>query len=303
MSGHNIITKINKVITKYGIPYYVKKWKKIEVPKNFDPYYDPIFLNKYVKTYHPHSFTISKFLYNKHNKSIKKNQIKQKNEDERPMPTFKYDQKNKIGMITFYHFITSHLTEKEVKKENKKMVRLVEGVLKKWDVDNLNGLIIDLRKHSGGNMWPAIESLKTILGNNVTLLSFSNVKTKKSDNKWVNIKNGKINNGKYISNKLVYIRPIAILVSDDTASSGEFIAATFYGRENVKIFGDNTIKTAGALSANTSIKINNDITLFITVTLCTTADGTFHLDECLYVDKKTKTPVTDAKKWIMKQKK
>ena len=290
-----IIKQIDNTIQTNGIPYYIKKWKKIPIPDNFNDYNNfIIFLKKYVNAYHFHTHIKSEQLYNK----IQKKYMKQNKIKERPMPTFKFDKTNKIGMITFYYFYNSYDEQINIKDTNK-IIKLVHNYYIKWH--DMNGLIIDLRNHEGGNMWPHVKSLIDILGN-TTLLSFNNVKTKRTDKKWINIRNGMMYyDQEFMSNKLAFNNKIAVIVSDKTISSGEFITSIFYGRKNVKIFGDKVKKTGGYFSANGSIKINDDITLHFTSSLCTTVNGTFHKDEIIYVDKMTHKPITEAKKWILKK--
>lgn len=292
---HKIINKVDNIIKKEGIPYYLDKWKKPLIPENFKSYEDFLyFLYKYVQTYHSHSFVYSISKTEKY----KKQNIKQDNE--RPMPEFKYDERTKIGTITYYQFINDYNNEKKTMNDYKKLIKLVQTTLLTWNKKGLNGLIIDLRKHYGGNMWPVVESLLDILGD-TSLLSFTNIKAKFSDKKWINIKHGTImkKDDKLITSKIKFNNPIAVIVSHNTASSGEFITGIFYGRSNVKIFGDKTNKTAGFFSVNKTIKINDDLIFNLTNKLCTTVDGTFHVDEVIRVDKKTSSPITDAKDWIV----
>ena len=281
-----IIAKIDKAIINYGIPQYISKWIKIDIPEKFKSYTDfVIFLQKYVKVYHFHSLINSPKL-----QSDNMNQT-----ENRPFPEFEWDLKNKIGTIKFYHFYNS-ADEKKNNDTANKIIDLVETNLNKWIDRNINGLIIDLREHQGGNMWPHVQSLKNILGD-TTLLSFTNKNISHNTKKWVNLRNGKVfHNEKFMSKSIKFKKPIAVLVSKNTTSSGEFIAGIFYKRNNVKLFGE---KTGGYFSVNRGFKINDDILLFLTVALCKTVDGTLHVDERLYVDVKTNNPISSAKKWIM----
>ncbi len=290
---HKIINKIYKLIQTYGIPYYLKKWKKIDIPNKFSSPEEFIsFLNKFVKSYHRHSFI---WLVSPHKSTI------QTELESRPMPNFKWDDKNKIGTIIFYYFFNSSIRSENIKSTNE-IVRIIHTNFVNWIKLGVTGIIIDLRKHTGGNMWPHVESLKDILGD-TSLISFGNTLTEFTDKKWSNIQNNKIVwRQKFISDKLAFDKPIAIIVGKNTISSGEFIAAIFYGRSNVRIFGDKINKTVGYLSSNEVIKINKDISFALTNTLCTTVDGTFHINEYLPVDKMTDTPITDAKKWILSEK-
>jgi hypothetical protein len=163
-----IIKQIDNTIQTNGIPYYIKKWKKIPIPNNFNDYDDfLIFLKKYVNEYHFHTYIKSEYLYNK----IQKKYMKQNKIKERPLPTFKFDKINKIGMITFFHFYNSYDEQINV-KDTDKIIKLVHKYYIKWHGQNINGLIIDLRNHEGGNMWPHVKSLIDILGD-TTLLSFN----------------------------------------------------------------------------------------------------------------------------------
>lgn len=131
-----------------------------------------------------------------------------------------------------------------------------------------------------------------------TIFGWLNYKAKKQDKIWINIKNGKIlYNKKYLSDKLNIDIPIAIIIGNNTSSSDELGAIMFYGRKNVKFFGQ---KTSGDLSGNETIKINKNITINVTSSLVNTVDGTFHIKEYIEPDKITNEPIYDAKKWIMK---
>ena len=146
-------------------------------------------------------------------------------------------------------------------------------------------------------MWPVVYGLSDILGD-TTLFSWNNEKTKKNEKKWNNFINGKVKMGKFITNKLKFTKPIAVIVSRDTSSSGEFIASLFIGRDNTKLFGKNTDKTGGFFSVNGGTDINKDINFILTSSLQTTVDGVFHSNEIIKVDQKTSRPITDATKWI-----
>ena len=288
----NITNKIIDTIKKNGIPFYVKKWKIPIIPSKFDSYDDFFrFVTGLCMEYNNHTFPLSQtinIIKNKNNKNI---------QFDRPYPKFKYDMKNKIGTIIFYHFYG--YGNKQVEKDTRAIIKLVRTNYKKFIKLGLFGLIIDLRKHFGGNMWPCVNSLIDIYGN-TTLLSFNNTKTKISDNKWINVINNKIMyEQKFLANKLAFGGPIAIIVSNKTMSSGELITATFMGKPNVKIFGDKTNKTGGYFSINNIFKINNDIDLAVTVSFPTTSDGIFHKNNYIMLDHTSHKPISDAKKWIL----
>ena len=213
------------------------------------------------------------------------------------MPEFSFS--NKIGKIIFYQFIDEH------KKDQDKLVKLVKDHLEKWEKDGLLGLILDFRYHYGGrgrlarsnslsNVFPLYYAFSNIF-NNSTIYGWYNKKAKKNDKVWVNIKKGKLNYGTFLSDKLNFNHPIAIIIGKNTSSSGEFGSLMFYGRKNVKFFGK---PTDGNLSGNYVIDIGDNIKFKFTASLVNTVDGTFHIKEKIYPDKRTDRPVTYARKWI-----
>lgn len=303
----NIIKKVIKTICKYGIPQYVNKMDipKLlsNIPRDFRQENSPTknipykklyeYLSKIIKSYHGHSFITFK--------SLQKDLIFEniKVNEERPLPNFKWDEPNKIGTITYYHFYMSE-DDRENTRDEKKIVKLVKDTINKWTKQNMEGLIIDLRNHNGGNMHPTINSLSDIL-NKTTLFGWSDKPIKQNEKKWFYFDGVQATYGnKFMTNELRNNMPISIIVSKNTLSSGEFIASIFCGRKNTILIGDRTNKTGGFLSGNNNFVINDDIYMTLTVSLVTTVDGIFHDKEYLNVDVNTSAPITYAKKWIKK---
>lgn len=299
------INKIDKIIKQHGIPKYIKEWKPLPIPKNFTTYYDFImFLINYVHSYHSHSTIHSRQLIENANKNIDTTDTTDTEIlQDRPMPTFNFDNTNNIGTITYYHFYNTFDTT-ATEKDAQKLIKLVTNQLNTWNKLGLNGLIIDLKEHFGGNMFPGIYSLAPILGK-TTLLSFNNTKTNFNDKKWLNlIGSNKIAfNQPFLTDKLSFSGPIAIIVSKNTSSSGEIIASIFTGRSNCKIFGHNTNKTRGDLSVNNSFRVTGDIMIHLTVSLITTVDGVFQKQEHVIVNQNSANPINNAKKWIISKNK
>lgn len=282
-----ILNKITQIIKSNGIPIYVRDWKPPPIPDNFSSYDEfRKFVNKYVGSYHFHTFVQTQFPAS----------YKLVLDDEMPMPEFTYDETLEIGTVKLQHFYGVY-NKPHLMKTLKRSELIVSTVRNKVGSWKLRGLIIDLRKHLGGDMWVGIRALQDIFGD-TTILSFGNVKTKRTDKKWINMRNGEIEwNKSFLSRKLAFAGPIAVIVSDATTSSGEFICCAFCGRSNVKIFGTSKY-TNGRLSVNKGYKINKDAYLILTSALCTTVDGVFRTDERIQVDKITSKPITDAKLWI-----
>lgn len=265
---------IDNIIITNGIPKYVKIWEKkrksIKV-KTWDH------LQLYIKLYHHHSF-----VYFSEDRKVIINKYKLKNK----LPDI--TTKNNVFIIKYYGF------DNDVKPSQEKLVNYVKNKLDK-NLKQLTGIIIDLRKHHGGNMYPFIYSLSSIL-NNTTLLSFTNRKIKKLDKSWVNMINEEIIfDDKFLSDELPIQLPIAIIIGKQTASAGEFDAIIFKGRKNTKFFGNDTY---GSLSANKTIEISKDILFVMTETLVEDVKFKLYESEKLKPDVYTVTPIKDAIKWI-----
>jgi len=265
--------KINKIINKIGINKYVDDWNKITDINN---------LEEDIKKYHKHA-------------SIK---IKENNIESKKLPKFLWDKNNKIGRIIYYEFILGNDDKKNLLDE-KKLIDITNKNLSDWFKNDIKGLIIDLRNHKGGNFLPFILSLKLILGS-TTLFAWNKTKVAKNDPFWFNFDNNLnlLDNQKFNSSELNFKKPIAIIIGNNTSSAGEFSASIFIGRKNVKFFGS---RSAGFLSVNETIKINDDINLIIPTKYTTTVNNIFYDNEYIDVDIETKQPINTAKKWILKK--
>lgn len=282
-----LIKKIEDNIEHYGYREYVKKWKRSNnIQMKYKTYKE--FINemkKYVKTFSNHSFLYSK----KYRMKNRKGKLK----DGRRLPGIYWDKKEKIGRMEFYNFLDG--TKKQREKDSNKIIQIINNTYNKWYNNNMKGLIIDLRYHTGGSQWPVLNGFSKNILNNTTLFAwyYGN-----GDNQWVHFINGntEIQRTMYkIKNYVNTNIPIALIVGDKTTSAGEIIASAFKGKKGVKVFGK---PTYGKLSANTTIKINNDIDINITSTLITSTNGKIYLKERLFPDKITNEPIKDAKKWI-----
>lgn len=124
------------------------------------------------------------------------------------------------------------------------------GAVSKFISNNISSncnIILDLRECDGGNLWYLVKSIIPII-NNTTLCRF--VQDKNSSNPWVNVINGKIKFGKFISDKLEFGGKIAVIVGNKT-SSAEILVSMLISRPNTKVFGQ---RTGGYNTANQMIK-------------------------------------------------
>lgn len=137
----------------------------------------------------------------------------------------------------------------------------IQQLIKQLDTENdIKGWILDLRKNTGGNMYPMITGLSPLLQNGI-IGYFVNPKdgTKRE---W-EILNGAISiQGKEEMkvNEPYQLKKqdlkIAVLIGPSTASSGEMTAISFIGNPNTKLFGQ---PSAGYTTANRSFPISKKL--------------------------------------------
>jgi len=138
------------------------------------------------------------------------------------------------------------------------------------DKNGLKGWVIDLRKNSGGNMWPMLMGLSPFYEDGVLGYFIGpgeeRVWSKKSNEIFLDKKS---------QNKRFGINPvdiqlknknfkIAVLISRRTSSSGEGVAISFASLPNVKFFGE---KSSGHASANEAFKMAESEYLVLTTSI------------------------------------
>lgn len=122
-------------------------------------------------------------------------------------------------------------------------ISTIQTKIKQQNKPGLKGWIVDLRGNFGGNKWPMLLALKPLLGNG-TVGYFINADKQKEA--WI-LKNGHalINDtlvemvDKHVELHLTHL-PVAVLINNQTASSGEAVAIAFKGRLNTKFLGQAT---------------------------------------------------------------
>jgi len=286
MNYNNTLIKITKYILKYGIPTYIKKFikiNKINIDKlefNYDINDIQNFLliiNKLVESYHKHSFVRLKYtnIINKNNYNFKNT------------PT-KFYYTNKIGIIKLYSFDKYSLSHDEIKQYIKQITDFL-------DEHEFNGLILDFRKHCGGDTFSLVTAFSRFL-NNTTLFGWSKNKISLKQKGWCNMINGKIEYNKYFLKKDINTNyPIAIIIGKQTKSAGEFVGSCFINSKNVKFFGEDS---GGYLSVNDTVKVDK-FEFSFPVLLQTSKNSIFK--EYIEPDIYTNKPITEAKKWINKK--
>jgi carboxyl-terminal processing protease len=135
--------------------------------------------------------------------------------------------------------------------------------LRRLDEQISCGWIVDLRNNGGGNMYPMLNSLDPILGNEPLGYFVSKAGTVP----WVRSIHGivpaaELQDGLKPLFELKYMNaPVAVLIGPGTASSGEMVALAFVGRNQAKSFGG---PTAGLTTGNTVHPLKDGANLVIT---------------------------------------
>jgi C-terminal processing protease CtpA/Prc len=280
--------EIIKCIKKNGIPKYVKLFKPV-VKKEFAS--EKAFskhLQRMVKSYHSHT-TISKLSKATNGTVVRSNWIQKHKQH---LTKFSKIQDG-IGIIQLYKFLNKGNDNPIYHKEKEIYIESIKKYLEKCNTAKVRGIIIDFRKHHGGDTYPLLDAFSEFF-NNTSLFSWTNKPVTKKQKKWTNMENNTLQSSQAFSNANINTDvPIAIIIGESTSSSGEIVAACFKGSKLVKFFGTNS---GGALSVNEGYHIKQEYELNLTTSLFYSKDGKFQ--EYLEPDVYTKEPIEDAKKWI-----
>ena len=134
---------------------------------------------------------------------------------------------------------------------NRPYADVLQEVIAQIDLEPTRGWIVDLRENGGGNCWPMLAGIASILGQG-ECGAFVNSAGARFP--WT-IENGSyLINGNLLSSvsEPAYILqkpnpPVAVLLGPNTASSGEVVAVAFTGRKSSRSFG---AKTSGFSTSN-----------------------------------------------------
>ena len=134
--------------------------------------------------------------------------------------------------------------------------------------DDLCGVVVDLRDNGGGDMGPMIAGLSPLLPDGVvSTFDFGDRRTP------VSLSNGRVSGGgtpTSVGERAKLVVPVAVLTSEQTASSGEQALLAFRGMANVRTFGQ---PTAGYASVNTAIPLYTGRTMVLTIGTTTARTG------------------------------
>lgn len=160
--------------------------------------------------------------------------------------------------------------------------------------DKINGVVLDLRGNTGGDMGPMATAVSSLLPDGELMYYHY-----RSYDVPVTLKDGVISNagtgGKslYPDEKLKV--PVTILTDGMTASSGEALTLCFRGLENVKTFG---APTAGYTSVNMLYSLYDGAQLYLTVAFDKARTGEIFKETSIEPDVATDSPLEAALEWL-----
>ena len=141
--------------------------------------------------------------------------------------------------------------------------KLYNTIISSYTTD-MTGWILDFRENTGGQLWPMLAGLSPLINSKI---AGNAIYPNGNDWQWW-AKDGKAGVGKNIhhkikgvNNQFIKKKPIAILISKQTASSGEASVISFIGQDNICLIGE---QTRGLTTVNQPFKLANGATLMLT---------------------------------------
>ena len=170
--------------------------------------------------------------------------------------------------------------------ENQRYAKAVLDALPEADAPE--GVIIDLRGNTGGNMYPMIAAIHRFLPDD-NILRFKTRKFTMHVTKEMVLRNVGL------ATRPDLDCPVALLTDDKTASSGEAVLLCFRGLEKARTCG---APTAGYASANAPYPMPDGSQLVLTTGCDMARTGEIFCDDPIAPDVTTDQPLEEATKWI-----
>lgn len=160
--------------------------------------------------------------------------------------------------------------------------------------DKINGVVLDLRGNTGGDMGPMATAVSSLLPDGELMYYHY-----RSYDVPVTLKDGVISNagtgGKSLYPEEKLNVPVVILTDGMTASSGEALTLCFRGLENVKTFG---APTAGYTSVNMLYSLYDGAQMYLTVAFDKARTGEVFEETRIEPDVVTDSPLEVALEWL-----
>lgn len=154
------------------------------------------------------------------------------------------------------------------------------------------GVIVDLRDNGGGDMGPMVSGLSSLLPDGAVLSFESRFGT--TD---VTVAGNAVDGGGTAVETFggKHDLPVALLINEVTASSGEATLLSFRGLEETRTFG---VPTAGYASANTVYDYPDGSELMLTIAKNKARTGEVFNEDPIAPDVETDDPEAAAREWL-----
>ncbi len=139
----------------------------------------------------------------------------------------------------------------------------LQNLIESLDHSEIKGWVLDLRKNGGGNCWPMLAGIGPILGEGVCGYfeyegEYSSWSYDSGEATLDSTVMTSVSRGAY---KPLIINPkVAVLVGDQTGSSGEIVALAFKNRAKSKLFGG---RTARYTTGNSNFDLSDGSIMFL----------------------------------------
>lgn len=186
---------------------------------------------------------------------------------------------------------------KPTEEDQMNFVKDIRNSLREKNTNDLAGWIVDLRYNKGGNMWPMLAGIAPLLSNGIHgyFLKADGKEIPWGTQDGYSILSGHPVIGIPAQGSPEYSsKPIAILSSQRTASSGEAILVAFKGKSNTKSFGNDS---CGLSTSNKPFNLVNGAVLNITTGVMMSTEKV-RFGSKIDVEVKTQSAVSDAIEWI-----
>jgi len=172
---------------------------------------------------------------------------------------------------------------------------IIEALRK--EKDHIQGVIVDLRGNTGGDMGPMVAALSPLLPDG-ELMYFSICGRSNP----VVLRKGAVMGGGSTINvsnpfKLEGV-PVALLQDDQTSSSGEATLLTFRGLEGARTFGQSS---AGYCSCNMTYRLYDGAEMTLTVGEDVARSGERFCENPILPDVETSDPMHEAHSWLVER--
>lgn len=164
--------------------------------------------------------------------------------------------------------------------------------------ETYQGIIVNLANNTGGDMGPMVAGISSLIPDGpVIKFQYSSGVTDEAV-----LENGTLTGGGASvtvepADKVSDV-PIAVVINELTASSGEMTALAFKGLDNVQFFGENSL---GFTSGNSQMELYDGTIMQLTTSTIIDRTGTEYENTPIEPDVHTTTPIKEAKEWVNHQ--